>query len=185
MARSLIWLSVAVTSPLGPPQAARADPLDVRPTDLTVAEFRQLPPDERALFLDGFALAGTATGDGDDGVAGAPPDSRIAAVLAEQPPRGSGPVDGARWVALEPRQRLALLAGYNAGAWVAALCAQTGQADNATLAAARRLLQPAPVPAPSLLAARLADWLFYTDRRAAPLQASIATITRQIAEGGS
>lgn len=184
MARSLIWLAVALTLPLGRPQAATADPLDVRPTDLTVAEFRQLPAVEQARFLDGFALAGTVGGQVDL-VAAARPDRRVAAVLAEQPPSGRGPVDGEQWVALEPRERLALLAGYNAGAWVTALQVATGRADDATLAAARRLIRPAPVPAPSLLAARLADWLFYTDRRAAPLQVSIATIARQLADGGS
>jgi hypothetical protein len=184
MVCSLIWLAVALTLPLGRPQAATADPLDIRPTDLTVAEFANLAPTEQARFLDGFALA-TASGRSGGTVATSEPARRMAAALAERPPSGSGPISGTDWIALEPRQRLALLAGYNAGAWVTALQAKTGRADDATLAAARRLLRPAPVPAPSLLAARLADWLFYSDRRAAPLQVSIATIARQIEDGGS
>ena len=175
MVPSLCWLAAALTPPLGSGQAA-ADPLDLRPTDLTIAEFAQLGPAEQQRFRAGFALAV-----GDAEIAGG--GQRVAAVLAQHPPPRPGPITGADWVALPPRERLALLAGYNAGAWAVALTATAGRSDDAALAQARRLVRPAPVPAPSLLAARLADWLFYTDRRAAPLTESIATIMGQIAQG--
>jgi hypothetical protein len=153
-----------------------ADPLDARPTDLTVAEFARLAPAERRLFTEGFALAvegrGPLVGGG---------GSRIAASLSADPPPALGPVSGWDWIALPPRERLALLAGYNAGSWAAALTAAVGRSDDHALAGARRLVRPAPVPAPSLLSARLSDWLFYTDRREAPLADSIATILGQLA----
>ena len=44
-------------------------------------------------------------------------------------------------------------------------------------------MRPTPVPAPSLLSARLSDWLFYTDRREAPLTASIAAVVARLASG--
>ena len=172
---SLCWLAAALTPPLDPGQAA-ADPLDLRPTDLTIAEFAQLAPAEQQRFRAGFALAV-----GDAEIAGG--GQRVAAVLAQDPPPRPGLITGANWLALPPRERLALLAGYNAGAWAVALTATAGRSDDAALAQARRLVRPAPVPAPSLLSARLADWLFYTDRRAAPLTESIATIMGQIAQG--
>ena len=90
-------------------------------------------------------------------------------------------MSGADWLALAPRERLALLAGYNAGTWALALTATTGRSDDDALAQARQLVRPAPIPAPSLLAARLSDWLFYTDRREAPLAQAIATIVHQLA----
>jgi hypothetical protein len=101
-------------------------------------------------------------------------------LLSADPPPTPGPVSGWDWIALPPRERLALLAGYNAGSWAAALTAAVGRSDDHALADARRLVRPAPVPAPSLLSARLSDWLFYTDRRAAPLADSIATILGQL-----
>lgn len=146
----------------------------MRPTDLSALEFAQLAPVEQQRFRDGFALAAA-----DARIAGG--GLRIAAALARDLPPAPGPISGGDWVALPPRERLALLAGFNAGAWAVALTGVTGRSDDAALAEARRLVRPAPVPAPSLLAARLADWLFYTDRRAAPLTESIAVILSQIA----
>jgi hypothetical protein len=174
MVPSLCWLAAALALALGSQQAL-ADLLDRRPTDLTTVEFAQLAPAERQRFRDGFALAV----DGRGPLAGG--GQRVAAALAHDPPPSPGAVSGADWLALEPRERLALLAGYNAGAWALALTAATGRSDDDALARARRLVRPAPVPAPSLLSARLSDWLFYTDRRAAPLVSSIATITGQLA----
>ena len=150
------------------------DPLDRRPTDLTVAEFARLTPAEQRGFEAGFALA---VGDGH--VAGG--GERIAAALARDPPTSARPISGRDWLALPPRERLALLAGYNAGVWAVALTAATGQWDDAALAEARRLVRRAGVPGPSLLAARLSDWLFYTDRRAAPLPEGLDAVLAQIA----
>jgi hypothetical protein len=176
MVPSFCLLAAALSSPLGPWQAA-ADPLDARPTDLTVAEFARLPPAERQRFRDGFALAVDGRGPLPGG------GLRIAAVLAADPPPSPGALSSADWVALDPRERLALLAGYNAGAWAVALTTAVGRSDDGALAEARRLVRPAPVPAPSLLSARLSDWLFYTDRREALLTASIAPVVAQLASG--
>ena len=106
---------------------------------------------------------------------------RIAAALAAEPSPSPGAASGADWLALAPREPLALLAGYDAGTWALALTAAAGRSDDDALAQARRLVWPAPIPAPSLLAARLSGWLFYTDRREAPLVQAIATIVHQLA----
>jgi hypothetical protein len=94
-------------------------------------------------------------------------------------------VTGETWVALRPRARLALLHGFYAGVYAAALAgALEGTRDPARLelgfAEARRLVRPRLALAPSLLFARLSDWLFYTDRRPAPLVDTIAVIAAQI-----
>jgi hypothetical protein len=182
------------------------DPLDRRSTDWRGVDWQALAPDERHWVVIGFALAWRGPAQA-RGAAPRPavtaarraaltkastgPDGRLAVLLlaAERddplPPLA---VTGETWVALDSRARLALLHGFYAGVYAAALAeALEGTRDPARLEAgfaeARRLVRPRLALAPSLLFARLSDWLFYTDRRPAPLVETIAIIAAQIKGG--
>ncbi len=200
----LIPILLLVVTAAGP--ALGDDPLDRRSTDWRGGDWQALEPDERHWVVVGFALAWR----GPTRAGGAPPrlavtaarraaltragaasDGRLAVLLlaAERddrlPPLA---VTGETWIALGSRARLALLHGFYAGAYAAALVeALDATRDPARLEAgfaeARRLVRPRLALAPSLLFARLSDWLFYTDRRPAPLIESIAVIAAQIKGG--
>ena len=186
--------------------ALAEDPLDRRSTDWRGGDWLALAPEERHWVMVGFALAwrgptqaaGEAprlavTADRRAALTGAAEDTneRIAAMLltAERDdPLPAMAVTGETWIALDIRPRLALLHGFYAGVYAAALVeALEGTRDPARLEAgfaeARRLVRPRLALAPSLLFARLSDWLFYTDRRPAPLVETIAVIAAQIKGG--
>lgn len=191
----------------GPARAQDEDPLDKRSTEWRAAEWWALDEAEQDRFLVGFSLGWS--GVVEDGAAGLSPDETWAlfaarlqlAEISQRPPgprvavvltavQASDPlpafaVSGADWLALESRHRMALLHGVYAATYARALDGHLG--DQATaeefdeaFAEARRRVQPKLALAPSLLFARLSDWLFYTNHRPAPLMEIIATIAEQI-----
>ena len=203
--KGLAPLFLVLLAAAGPARAA--DPLDGRATDWRPADWRALDEDERHWVVAGFSLGwrGLAKAEGQLRrrpepdltaprralLAKAPAGTRLAILLltAERdhplPPLA---VTGETWIALDARPRLALLQGFYAGVTAAALDrALDGTRDPARLdaafAEARRRVRPRLALAPSLLFARLSDWLFYTDRRAAPLVETIAVLAEQIKGG--
>jgi len=186
--------------------ALAEDPLDRRSTDWRGGDWLALVPEERHWVMVGFALAWR----GPNPAAGEAPrlavtdgrraalvraagdtNERIAVMLlaAERDdPLPAMAVTGETWIALDSRPRLALLHGFYAGVYAAALVEALQETRSparldAGFAEARRLVQPRLALAPSLLFARLSDWLFYTDRRPAPLIETIGVIAAQIKGG--
>ncbi len=201
------WLVPAVLLVVAAAAPALADdPLDRRSTDWRGGDWQALAHEERHWVVVGFALAWR----GQSQAAGEAPrlaltaerraaltravaksDTRLAVLLlaAERnDPLPALAVTGGTWIALDSRPRLALLHGFYAGVYGAALVeALDGTREQARLEAgfaeARRLVKPRLALTPSLLFARLSDWLFYTDRRPAPLIETIAVIAAQIKGG--
>ncbi|MFQ5774885.1 MAG: hypothetical protein ACE5GS_10230 [Kiloniellaceae bacterium] len=199
-------LAFAVTSFIGAARPAAApDPFDLRPTDWRLGDWQGLAPGGQTWALIGFSLGwhgvSVATGrsPSEDAVAGhramlsdltarSGPDVRWAAALLRAQAREPLPrfaVTGETWMGLPVRQRLAALHGVYAGAYARAIADLLGpEADESALevsfAGARRLVKPKLALAPPLLFARLSDWYFYTNRRAAPLVRAIETIAGQI-----
>lgn len=195
-----LWLVLAGPTP------GRADPLDLRATDWRMSDWRALDGAGQHWFLVGFALAWSASGSsgtparrapdaaavGDLHAALAAPgdgaDSRVAAVLlvaALDNPPPTLDVTGQTWLDLDIRHRLALLHGFYAGTYAAALAASLTDNRNMerldlAFAEARRLVRPKLALAPSLLFARLSDWLFYTNHRPLPLVETIGILAAQI-----
>lgn len=186
--------------------ARAADPLDGRATDWRMTDWQALPFQEQRWVVVGFALGWAGAEADADGplpdtdalhlrlaeiaawATHEPAERRVAVALTlgrRARPLPAYAVTGGTWIALESRHRLALLHGVYAGAYGAALEAlpeAKGGPEklDAAFAKARRLVKPELALAPSLLFARLSDWLFYTDRRAAPLVHSIREIAGQI-----
>ena len=201
---ALLLLALLAGSPA---PAQDDDPLDRRSTDWRAAEWWALDEAEQDWFLVGFSLGWS--GVVEDGTAGLSPDdasalfaTRLQLVEVLQRPPGprvalaltaiqvSSPlpafaVSGTDWLALDSRHRMALLHGVYAATYARALDAHLGEGATAeafdqAFAEARRLVKPRLALAPSLLFARLSDWLFYTNHRPAPLMAIIAVLAEQI-----
>jgi hypothetical protein len=181
--------------------------LDRRSTDWRSAEWQALEDSERHSFLIGFSLGWTGAVADESAktasintaslsshrarVAKAArflPGPRLAAVLLRaqlEVPLPSFTVTGETWLALDPRPRLALLHGVYAGAYARAIdqtleTNATSEELDQAFAEVRRLVKPKLALAPSVLFARLSDWLFYIDRRPAPLVGTISMLAEQI-----
>jgi hypothetical protein len=186
--------------------AAAADPLDLRPTDWRLSDWRRLNAGEQAVFLAGYSLGWYGLerrSNGTASLASAAKASRLLrAALQDEAVASSTqrvvvalmqlnaigtlpavPVSGASWLALPVRHRLALLHGFYAGQYARSLTGALGEeAAAATIEQAldeRQFARPRLALGPSLLFARLSDWYFYVDRRVQPLTVSIAEIVDQ------
>jgi hypothetical protein len=189
--------------------AAAGDILDLRSTDVRLADWAALAPAARSWWLIGFTLGWHGQ---DPAAEPMPADAaragqaeavtqllrraadarhgarRLAAELIEQRLAGTLPLAGVTghvWLALAPGDRLVLLQGLQAGAYARAIddrlgATADGAAREAAVADARRRVRPNLALAPNLLFARLSDHYFYTDRRHEPLVSSIATIAAQL-----
>jgi hypothetical protein len=194
---------------LGAADAADADILDRRSTEVRLADWMALDPAARSWWLIGFALGWHGT---DPAAAAVPPEAaragqadamaelahratdaedrgrRLAALLVADRLAGALPlarVTGHVWMGLAVGNRLMLLQGVQAGAYGRAVSDALGEmaggdALDAALAQARRQYRPRLGLAPNVLFARLSDYYFYTDRRDELLVASIATIAAQL-----
>ena len=207
---ALAVLSTLLLS-LDPAVAQGDDPFDRRATDWRLEDWQGLNAETRAWVLFGFSLGwyGPPAAGEPEGAplshaavverlrrvtsrAEANPEVRLGALLVAAQARAPVPrfaMTGADWMALSVRHRLAVLHGFYAGAYGRVLNELLGgEADEAALdaafAKARQLVEPELALAPALLFARLSDWYFYTDRRAAPLVLSIQTIAGQIRQPG-
>ncbi len=206
--RPVAWILLLLALLAGGPAPAQdGDPLDRRSIDWRAAEWWALDEAERDWFLVGFSLGWS--GVVEDGAAGLPPDEasalegtrlHLAEVLRQMPgprvalvltavqagtPLPAFAVSGTDWLALVSRHRMALLHGVYAATYARALDAHLGEGATAeafdqAFAEARRLVKPRLALAPSLLFARLSDWLFYTNHRPAPLMEIIAVLAEQI-----